>query len=95
MDVILDWLFQSSLGVVPSEDYKKKCSAALDDILRAEKDAKAKLPDEQWALVNVYLERIHDLHSLDCQFQFDRGFLLGAKIMLWVAEQEILPPEQS
>lgn len=95
MDKILDWLFQSSLGVAQSEDYRQKYSADLENILRAEKDAKAKLSDEQWALVNDYLERIRELQVLDCRLQFERGLLLGAKIMLWVAEQEMLPPEQS
>lgn len=94
MDAILKLLFQSDLDIPQSKNYKHQCSAVLDDVLQAEKTVKGELSPEHWKLVMDYLEKVRLYHSLEVPFQFERGFLFGAKIMLWVALQKIITSEQ-
>ena len=94
MDTILKLLFQSDLDIPQSKAYKRQCSAALDNVLQAEGAVKGELSPEHWKLVANYLEKVRLYHPLDGPFQFERGFLLGAKIMLWVALQKIITSEQ-
>lgn len=95
MEPLLDWLYQSDLGISHNEDYEHQCSAALDDVLRAENAVKSELFPAHLTLVTDYAEKIQLYHSLDGPFQFERGFLFGAKILLWIAQQKIQAPDQS
>ena len=94
MSIILDSLFNSDLRLTPDRELEEQCTSSLDAILQAEQTAKRELSPDHLALVTNYLENVQHYHSLDGQLQFERGFLFGAKIMLWITSQEILTPEQ-
>lgn len=77
---ILDELFSCSPHFEQGREFETQYAAALDNVLRAEEVVKTRLLPEHWLLVNNYLEQIQDLHTLDCRFQFERGFLIKAQL---------------
>lgn len=87
MNDILDILFQSDLSFVQDEKSEEEYSKFLDDVIQAESAVKAKLSQSQWNLVNTYLETIQRLHPLEYQAQFERGFLIGGKLIIEMISQ--------
>lgn len=89
MNDILDILFQSDLSFVQDEKSEEEYSKSLDNITQAESAVKAELSQSQWNLVNTYLETIQQLHPLEYQAQFERGFLTGGNLIIEMISQHI------
>ena len=94
MDDILDALYCCDIRFTPNQRLAKQSASALDDILREEKKVQAELTPEHWALVETYRDRVEDYQALYAQAQFERGFLIGAKIISAILLREQAPPEQ-
>lgn len=96
MDEIMEALFHCDLSYTQSRDFEKRYSVALESMTQAERLIRKGLPAEYQALVKDYQKKIQDYQMLDCQLEFEKGFLLGAQIMLTVLLRKItsLPFEE-
>lgn len=89
MNDILNVLFQSDLSFLQDKESEEEYNKILNDIIQAESAVKAELSRRQWDLVNTYLEKAQRLQLLGYQAQFERGFLMGGKLVVEMTSQHI------
>jgi len=89
MDDLLEALFCCDIRFTSNQQFDKLYAVALDDVLRKEKTVKTELDPEHWALVETYLGQIQKYHALDSQLEFERGFLIGSRLMLEITTKNI------
>lgn len=84
MDTILDQLFECDIAFAQDREFERLYSSALETVCQAEKAIKDSLPPEHFPMVRNYMEKALLYQKLDCQLEFERGFLLAGKILLKV-----------
>lgn len=82
MDEILTALFHCDYSFDHSPEIAKQYSEALDELEQAERMVKKELTPENRALVMAYQEKVQQFQMVDCQIEFERGFLMGARLIL-------------
>lgn len=90
MDKILEILFHCDLSYAPNEELEERYSVASEDMELMAKSIKIELPPEHLASLKAYQEKIQQYQMLDCQLEFEKGFLLGAKITLEILTKRII-----
>lgn len=84
MDTILDQLFECDIAFAQDREFERLYSSAVEAVCQAGKAIKDSLPSEQFPMVRNYMEKALLYQKLDCQLEFERGFLLAGKILLEV-----------
>ena len=84
MDEILAALFHCDYSFDHSRETAEQYSEALDELEEAERAIKKELSPESRALVTAYQEKVQQFQMADCQVEFERGFLMGARLVLGV-----------
>ena len=84
MDEILAALFHCDYSFDHSRETAEQYSEALDELEEAERAIKKELSPENRALVTAYQQKVQQFQTADCQVEFERGFLMGARLVLGV-----------
>ena len=87
----MEALFHCDLPYSQSQDFEKRYSVALENVTQAERSIRKELPAEYQVLVEDYLKKAQRYQMLDCQFEFERGFMMGSQIMLTVLLRKVTP----
>lgn len=82
MDEILRELFHCDLYFAPSRSGDERYSSALDEVEAAERTLRKTLPPEYQTLMRDYQEKVLRYQQEDCCLEFQRGFLMGAQLIL-------------
>ena len=91
MGEIMEALFHCDLPSSQSQDFEKRYSVALENMTQAERSIRKELPAEYQVLVEDYLKKAQEYQMLDCQLEFERGFMMGSQIMLAVLLRKVTP----
>lgn len=82
VDEILAALFHCDYSFDHSRETAERYSEALDEMEEDERAIKKELSPESRALVTAYQEKVQQFQMADCQVEFERGFLMGARLIL-------------
>lgn len=89
VDEILTALFHCDLPFAPYPSNTERYSTALSEVEDAEKALKKTLSSESQALLRDYQKKAMRYQQEDCRLEFERGFLLGAQLMLAVLTRRV------
>jgi len=94
VDEILAALFHCDYSFDHSRETAERYSEALDEMEEAERAIKKELSPESRALVTAYQEKVQQFQMADCQVEFERGFLMGARLILGLMTRRAARPKQ-
>ena len=81
---ILKFLFEAELDFPRDWESEARFGRAAESARRLEQAAE-ELPGEEGALWREYRDLTARLRGLECRREFERGFVLGAKLLMEVA----------
>lgn len=94
MDEILAALFHCDYSFDRSRKTAEQYSTALDELEQAERAVKIELTPEDRTLVAAYQEKVQQFQTVDCQIEFERGFLMGAQLILELMTRRAARPKR-
>lgn len=84
MRSMLEYLFSSELIFPGSWTEEYHLGRELEEITKLRNQVRELLEQEYPGLWEAYQEKTQALQNRDCQAEFERGFLIAAKLMLEV-----------
>ena len=82
---VLKFLFETELDFPWSWKAELQYGNDAEEVRQLEKQMEALLSEEQMHLWEEYHTKELQLHHLECRKDFERGFVLGAKLLMEVA----------
>ena len=80
MKPMLEFLFSSELSFPRSWSEESRFGAALEGIKERNMQIQTLLGEDHAELWQEYLKKAQQLQNWDCQMEFERGFLVAAKL---------------
>lgn len=85
MGTMLDFLFSSALSFPRNWTVESQLGAAMDETNHLSVQIKVLLGEQNTALWKEYQEKVQSLQNQECRTEFERGFLMAAKLALETA----------
>ncbi len=82
---VLKFLFETELDFPWSWKAELQYGNDAEEVRQLEKQMESLLSEEQMHLWEEYHTKELQLHHLECRKDFERGFVLGAKLLMEVA----------
>ena len=84
---MLNYLFESELEFPWSWKEEARYGDDTETVRQLKKRMEDALSEDQRSLWDEYHSMGQRLHELECRKEFERGFVLGAKLLMEVAER--------
>ena len=86
---MLDFLFSSELVFSKNWSRENRLGNLIDGVQELSAKVEKLLGEEQLDSWKQYQDKVRQLQNLNCQIEFERGFLIAAELLIEVMERTV------